>query len=216
RRSNTSSQFEDAAYDGFHRLLDWKPVQHGYISGGLLIVPLADKQLQESYLMELARTLVDARDSDLWHTLVRIANDGEYYENLRIAIQDAIELIEKLVNAPQDKIQQLVQDSQQGDLYYAIPLLSFMYRDVMKDYFMYTSGDVEQYSFRALLTNYARSLYPISSALPIGDGYTEFPFIVFRSFMLKEARERMFDDSYLLISHEMNVLNMLLSYKRKI
>ncbi len=209
-----SSRFEDAAYNGFHRLLDWEPLQFGYISGGLLIVPLADKKLQENYLMQLATKLVNVRDSELWRKMMRIAGDADYYENLRTAIQEAIELIELLAKAPPDKTQQLVQDSQQGDLYYAIPILSFMYRDVMKDYFLHTPTNIEQYGFRILLTSYLRGLYPISTALPIGDGYEKFPFIVFRSFTLPEARSRMFADNYLLISHEMNVLNMLLSYRK--
>ncbi len=210
-----SSRFEDAAYNGFDRLLDWEPFQNGYISSGLLIVPLAEKKLQERYLMELATRLVNVRDSELWRKMQRIAADPEYYENLRTSIQEAIELIELLAKAPQNRTQQLIQDSQQGDLYYAIPLLSFMYRNVMKDYFSNTPGDIEQYAFRTILTNYMRSLYPISTTLPIGDGYAEFPFIVFRSFTLKEARSRLFADNYLLISHEMNVLNMLLSYRRQ-
>jgi hypothetical protein len=37
--------------------------------------------------------------------------------------------------------------------------------------------------------------------------------VVFRSFNLKEVRNKLFSDTYLFISHEMNVLNMLLSYK---
>lgn len=213
-RTTFSSRFEDAAYNGFHELLDWGPFQPGYTSGGLLIVPLADKKMQESYLMQVATRLVHMKDSELWQKMQRIANNPEYYENLRIALQDALELITLLARSSPEKTQQFIQDSQQGDLYYAIPLLSFMYHDVMKDYFLHSTGDVEQHAFRAILASYIRSLYPVTTVLPIGDGYREFPFIVFRSFMLSEARSRMFADNYLLISHEMNVLNMLLSYRK--
>jgi hypothetical protein len=58
-----------------------------------------------------------------------------------------------------------------------------------------------------------RALYPVSTVLPIGDRYREFPFIVFRCFSLQEARHKLFTDSYLFTSNELNVLNMLLSAK---
>ncbi len=39
----------------------------------------------------------------------------------------------------------------------------------------------------------------------------EFPFLVFRSFHLAEARKKLFTDHYLFLSHEFNILNLLLS-----
>ncbi|HKV02598.1 MAG TPA: hypothetical protein VJQ26_10765, partial [Ktedonobacteraceae bacterium] len=42
-RTTFSTTFADAAYDGFDRLLAWQPIEAGYISGDLLIVPFAEK-----------------------------------------------------------------------------------------------------------------------------------------------------------------------------
>ncbi len=143
-----------------------------------------------------------------------ISKNPDYPQNLRIAIKDAIELLTLLAEAPPDKTQQLVEDSQNMDQYYALPLLTFMHGDVMKDYFSHENRDADQLAFNTILTSYIRNLYPVTNVLPIGDGYREFPFVVFRSFNLKEARRKMFADSYLFISNEMNVLNLLLSYKK--
>jgi hypothetical protein len=66
-----------------------------------------------------------------------------------------------------------------------------------------------------LLASYIRALYPADSLLPIGRSYDAFPFILFRSLNLGEARRKMFTDKYLFMSHEVNILNMLLSGKEE-
>ena len=195
-------------------MLEWDPLELGFIAGGLLIVSLADKIMQERYLMQLASKLKITKESDLWQEMKSIRANREYAPSLHTAIQDAIELIEKIASASPEKTQQLVEDSQQGDQYYALPLFTFMYRDLMKKYFSQKKSEIQQLAFRAILTSYIKNLYPVTTVLPIGDGYREFPFIVFRSFTFKEARNKMFADIYLLISNEMNVLNMILSYKK--
>jgi hypothetical protein len=88
-----------------------------------------------------------------------------------------------------------------------------MYEDVLKDYFHRGDDEPEEATFRDVLAEYMRVLYPVSTVLPIGDRYREFPFLVFRCFSLQEARHKLFTDSYLFTSNELNVLNMLLSTK---
>jgi len=39
-----------------------------------------------------------------------------------------------------------------------------------------------------------------------------FPFIIFKSYALGEMRYKMFADKYLLVSNELNILNLLLSH----
>lgn len=214
-RTSFSSKFEDAVFNGLHKLLEWEPMELGYISGGLLIVPIINKKVQERYLLKVEEKLREAKDSTLWQALKRICVNGEYPESLQSAAKDALDLLELLNKTSPEKIQQLMQDSQHADQYYAFPLLTFMHSEMMKRYFNCEKGEQEEPAFKSLLTAYIHTLYPVTDILPIGESYRDFPFILFRSFNLKEVRHKIFADTYLCISNEMNVLNMLLAYRQE-
>ncbi len=211
--STMTTRFTDAAYNGLHSLLDWKPIEPGYLAGGLLIVSAGQKQLQEQYQMLLTDKLRKTKGSDLYRQMKSIYASKDYPPSLHSSMGKALELINVLNTASPEKTQRFTQDSWNPDQYYAIPLLAFLQEAVLKEHFSEISEEPEENSFRWLLAAYARTLYPIRSILPIGDEYEEFPFILFRSFNLKEVRNRIFLDTHLLISNEMNVLNMLLAYR---
>ncbi len=139
-----------------------------------------------------------------------ISRRKSYPENLRSAIKDAIELVNRL-NEEVNKTQKLEQFSQNSDQYYALPLFTFISGEVLKEYFTNEPEEPEYERFRDILATYIRLLYPVNNILPIGDGYREFPFVLFRSYSLKEIRKKSFTDKYLLTSNELNVLNLILS-----
>jgi hypothetical protein len=207
------TRFTDAVYNGLHHLLTWEPIEPGYIAGSLLIVPAGQKQLQERYLLQLAEKLRKARGSDLYQQMRHIYASDDYPPSLHNAMGKALELLDLLNDASPEKTQQFTQDSWNADQYYALPLLAFLQEAILKEHFSEAPEEPEENSFRWLLAASAYTFYPITSILPIGDEYEEFPFILFRSFNLKEIRHRIFSDTHLLISNEMNVLNMLLSYR---
>lgn len=211
--STLTTRFTDAVYNGLHHLLTWKPIELGYLAGGLLIVPAEQKQLQERYLLQLGEKLQKAKGSELYRRMQYIASSDEYTPSLVSAMRKALELLDKLNEASPEITQLLTQDSRNPDQYYTLPLLAFIQQGILKQHFSEAPEEPEENSFRWLLSAYTRTLYPVTSVLPIGDDYEEFPFLLFRSFNLKEIRERIFSDTHLLISNEMNVLNMLLSYR---
>ena len=149
-------------------------------------------------------------DSKLWRDMKFISSDLNYPENLRSAIKNAIELINKL-NFGAQKSQRFEQKTQRFDQYYAFPLFSFIAGDVLKAYFDSKQEEPEDNRFRDILAAYIRNLYPVGNVLPIGNQYPEFPFVVFRSYSLEEMRLKMFTGKYLLNSNELNVLNMILA-----
>ena len=165
--------------------------------------------------MQLAEKLQQAKGSELYRRMQYIAFSDEYPPSLVSAMRKALELLDKLNDASPEITQLLTQDSRNPDQYYTLPLLAFIQEAILKQHFSEMSEEPEENSFRWLLATYARTLYPITSVLPIGDDYEEFPFLLFRSFNLKEVRNRIFSDTHLLISNEMNVLNILLSYKNE-
>ncbi|MGB6297515.1 MAG: ATP-binding protein [Rivularia sp. (in: cyanobacteria)] len=191
------------------KLLDFGNLELAYISGSLLVVPIPKNTLEETYQMRVLDIATYANEQ-LWQNMQIISRRKSYPENLRSAIKDAIELINKLKEEV-DKTQKLEQFSQNSDQYYALPLFTFISGEILKEYFKNLTEEPEDKRFRDILAIYIRLLYPVNNILPIGDGYREFPFVLFRSYSLGEIRKKSFTDKYLLTSNELNVLNLILS-----
>lgn len=137
-----------------------------------------------------------------------IKNSSHYPETLRHLMQDAIELINTLREEPH-KTQYFEQNSHYLDRYYAIPLFTFISSETLSQH-TNICDEPEDQRFRDILGSYISSIYPVNNVLPIGHKYKDFPFVVFRSYSLNEMRNKIFTDKYLLNSHELNVLNLIL------
>ena len=150
-------------------------------------------------------------------SLSSITFDTRYPESDRMLMKEAKKFLEQLKKMAVGKTSYYEQETDHIDQHYAIPLLALIAHKEMKAYFESKPEDEESSAgpFRSLLSNYVRTLYPADSILPIGMSYNDFPFVVFRSFNLQEARRKMFTDKYLFMSHELNILNMLLASKEE-
>lgn len=214
--STFSSDFFNAVCKGFDHLLELPPLEIGYLAGGMLIVPVADRFMKEIYRTGLEEVLKQQGSKhNLFADMDDLSRNRRYPESLRVAMRDAIALVQKLKEMSPNTTPYYEQESQHTDQHYAFPLVTFLAYEAMKEYFGHApiEDDLEKRSFRSLLLSYIYNLYPADSFLPIGKNYGEFPFVIFRSFNLSEARQRMFTDKYLFTSHEFNILNMLLSGK---
>ncbi|MBP0008638.1 helicase-related protein [Roseofilum sp. Belize Diploria] len=217
--SYISEEFKDRFLEfsqpDLSRLIDFPPLETGYFQGNLLMVPLGDRVVSETYTLFLD-LILDRRTDDLWKNLKYISNSkSDYPENLKFATRSAIDLIDE-IRKTQNKSQHYEQQSEQLDRYYALPLLTFVAREQMKAYL--AEGDRTPFldtTFRYILECYVRSLYPVDNILPIGDRYEDFPFIIFNSYSLGDIRQQRFTDRYLLNSHELNILNLVLSQDKK-
>ncbi|MBD1212230.1 MAG: helicase, partial [Dolichospermum circinale Clear-D4] len=205
-QENFNNKFLEVAKT-FDKLLDFQPPELGYIHGSLLIVPTSN--MEESYQMRLL-DIQKYANTVLWENLKSISKSKIYPESLTYAVRNAMELVERLRNAPQ-KTQKFIQRSQHHDQYYALPLFAFISGKVMKEYFENETQEPEDQRFKDILSSYVRLLYPVGNILPIGHKYQEFPFVVFRSYSLEEIRNKVFTEKYLLNSHELNILNLILS-----
>ncbi len=190
-------------------LLELGKIQPGYIIGGILIVPITDKILKENYLIAL-EDIIKYTPDHIFKQMYLISKSPSYPDNLRSAIKDAIELVEKL-REPTNKSQRFEQYSRHFDQYYALPLFAFIAATAMKKYFAENPEEPEDKRFRDILAGYIRQLYPVGNILPIDHRYSEFPFVIFRSYNLAEIRTKIFQDQYILNSYELNVLNLILS-----
>jgi hypothetical protein len=204
-----SSKEFPQTYSSLDELLNFGKIELGYISGGLLVVPISENVLEETYQMSLL-DITNYANEDLWRKMQYISHNSSYPESLQSAIKDAIELASKLRDGV-NTTQKFEQSSKYSDRYYAFPLFAFMSVDAMREYFSSNPEEPKEESFRDILATYIRTLYPVGNIFPIGHNYQDFPFVVFRSYSLDEMRQKMFTDKYLLSSNELNVLNLILS-----
>lgn len=212
-REDFTRNFTEICQNNLVSLLDYGNMEPGIIWGNLLLVPLADQNLEEKYQMRLCEQIRKYVTNDLRQKMDAIGNNRNLYpENLRSSIKGVKQLFE-ILDKEVDKSQTFEQQSKRFDRYYAIPLYTFINHQELEQYWKNEPAEPEDRKFRQILSNYAHSIFPISNVLPIGDKYQEFPFIVFRSYSLEEMREKMFTDKYLLTSNELNVLNLILSKK---
>lgn len=211
-----NQKFEEAITKGLDRLLQFPPLEVGYVSGGLLTVPILNKAMQEKYWLRMEKAEKHGEKTyDLLGTMYALSKDREYPESMQMALRDAIALMQALKDMKTGKIPYYEQESYHTDQHYTIPLVTFLAADVMKEFFANKreNKDSPEETFRSLLGAYVQRLYPTNSLLPLGEGYDDFPFVVFRSLNLGEVRSKMFTGKYLFMSHEFNIINMLLSSK---
>lgn len=198
---------------GLDKLLDFGKIERGHITGNLLVVPIENQRLEETYEMRWEEQIRRVANNDeLLRQMKRIINGKDYPENLGSGIKNvAMELIKLLRGEGIDRTQWFELNSENLDQYYAIPLFAFISGEVMREYFKEEPEEEEETEFRNLLSRYVHYLYPAYNTLPIGRKYRDFPFVIFRSYSLEQMRENVFSDRYLLTSNELNVLNLILS-----
>lgn len=204
-------EFSQLIKKGFHQLIKLGKLEQGYINGSLLIVPIANHKLAETYEMRLIDIATHGNE-EILNQMLAISLNKNYPKSLRTAIKKSIELLDKL-RENNGKTQFYQQDSQQRDQYYALPLFAFITGEIMSEYFATEPEEAEDERFRNILATYIHNLYPADHTLPIGYRYRNFPFVVFRSYSLEQMREKIYTDRYLLTSNELNVLNLILSQK---
>jgi len=200
--------FSAKIQDSFAQLLDFSVIETGYINGSLLIVPLQAKKVEENYQMRIEK-LKNFNNGQLINDLKSIYLSENTPENLKSALKEALNFVDILEEEPL-KTQNLEQSSQYDDQYYLFPLFTFISPEIMKDYFSSNEEEPEDLRFKDILEAYIRALYPVSEVLPIGYKYQDFPFLLFRSYSLKELRNKLFTDKYLLTSNELNIINLIL------
>jgi hypothetical protein len=205
--------FESKVDDNLASLLHLEKLEDCYILGNLLIVPLADQLMREKYELRHQETI---NNEQFFNNLLAIYYQVDYPLALRIAASSAIELLNQLQSQKDKNMTQILeQTSQRFDQYYAIPLFTLTSQAVMKEYFSRKTAntETEENSFRFCLETYLKTRLPITNVLPIGFVYEEFPFLVFTSYSFNQFRDKLFTDRQLFISHELNILNLILSYQ---
>ncbi len=202
---NIRQEFIKPIDGSLDNLLNFPPIQAGYVAGSLLLVPLVDKKVEEVY-----RLKIDEQTINLAEILSELQQEHYLSESTKALIRKTLQLVEEL-EQQKHRHQRLEQDSQYPDQYYAVPLFIFLVGDVFSVYFSNQEIEPEDQRFRQLLEFYVNSIFSIGQVAPIGYKYEKFPFLFFRSYSLREMRNKSFSDKYLMNSKELNILNLILA-----
>ncbi len=209
---STPERLLDLLDRGGKGFLAYDPLQEAHVAGGLLIVPTHDAPIDVTHRFSLAEVIKTHITPDLRKNLYSIlGNRGQYTPNTHGGVKLFLDLIDQLESAASS--QELRQSGTRLHAYYAIPLTAFIAREVYQTYCHSRKGKDREgdLPFKEVLHHALRARYPVETVLPIGDRYGAFPYLTFTSTDLESLRLRPYERGYLLMSAEMNVLNMLLA-----
>ena len=208
-REGTPDRLLRALDHGCAVLLEGRPLQKGLVSGELLIMPV-ESAIAIAHISQLGtvigRWITDDARRKLWAII--LATD-EYPRALISGLRSFVDIVEEFLSA--ESTQRLTKTDQRDDLYYAAPLLAFVVRDALTGPWEPDDEEGTLIPLRTLLRGHVQALYPSGNYLPISGSYRAFPFVLFSSPDLRGIRRKMFSGRYMLMSHELNVLDMLLS-----
>ncbi len=207
-------EFRECVRTGFSGLLNWQCWEDAYVCGSMLIAPIVGRSMYEDYWLQVDELMrKESGAEELLQCIDDLSRDRRYSQNLQMALRDAHTLLKEIKSYQGSRGQHYQQESKHKDQHCAIPIVSFLTYPAILQYFSQKPEYEEkpERSFRTLLLAYIRRFCSAESVLPLAKHYDEFPFLIFRSLSLKEARSKIFTGNYLFMSHEMNILNMMLT-----
>ena len=191
-----------------------------YIDGSLLIMPMNNRTVKVSYKIDPYSQIGKTATQEFKNALTKISQD--YPGNLKNEAFLAIDFIENLQENA-GVTQHLSDSTNFSDQYLAVPLHFLLADRTLKEAFVESqnkealkgaagdSNSALSHNFRVLLESYVKVLYPASDFLPIGDGYADFPWVIFKSYDLVQMRRSLFSANYCLNSRSLNLLNLILA-----
>lgn len=180
-----------------------------YMDGSLLIVPMNNNTVTSRYSIDPYSQIRQYATPNFINALETISREN-YPEDLKNEISLAIDFIAHLLQN-EGNTQQLNDSSNFSDQYFAVPLHFLVADETLKRTFAENENSPVSNDFRMLLERYVKALYPANDFLPIGNGFVDFPFVIFKSYDLTQIRRSLFSANYFLNSHSLNLLNLILS-----
>ncbi|MEH1965389.1 ATP-binding protein [Nostoc sp.] len=180
-----------------------------YMDGSLLIIPMNNHTVTSRYSIDPYSQIRSYITANFRNALKNISQ-GDYSENIKNEILFAIDFIEHLLQN-EGNTQQISDSSNFSDQYLAIPIHFLLKDEILQSSFIGDANSLMSYDFRILLERYIKALYPANDFLPIGNGYPDFPWVIFKSYDLAQIRRSLFKANYFLNSRSLNLLNLILS-----
>jgi len=183
-------------------------LERGFVAGELLVVPADAVSVTHVARLDsvIQRHLTPSVRAKMWAI---VHNKKRYPDGLRTGLRDFASIVDEFMDA--DRTQHLAKVERRDDMYYAVPMLAYVARELLQGEWHTTLDDDSSVGLRDLLVGQVHPLYPSENYLPLGGDYGAFPFILFTSHDLRSIREKMHTGRYMLMSTELNLLDMLLA-----
>ncbi|MGK7956054.1 MAG: helicase C-terminal domain-containing protein, partial [Crocosphaera sp.] len=138
-------------FNRLDKFLDFGNVETSHLTGNLLVVPINNQTLEETYQMRLEEQIRKFANNELFKEMLEIISKSkDYPPNLTSSMKSALEFIGLLKGDKGDinTTQKFEQNSQNLDQYYALPLFVFMSGELMSEYFKTEPEEEEETEFR--------------------------------------------------------------------
>ena len=180
-----------------------------YVDGSLLLVPMNNNTVTSLYRFDPYSQVSKYATPEFINALGNITRKN-YPEDIKNEISVALDFIQEL-KQNEEITQQLSDSSNFSDQYFAVPLHFLVADETLRRSFTEESANSSvSYKFRMLLERYVKALYPATDFLPIGNGFVDFPWVIFKSYDLAQIRRGLFRANYFLNSRSLNLLNLIL------
>ncbi len=183
-------------------------LERGFMAGEVLMVPTNTVAVTHVARLDtvIRRHLTREVRAKMWAI---IHNKKRYPDGLRTGLRDFVSVVEEFMDA--ERTQHLAKVERRDDMYYAVPVLAYVARDLLQGEWNSTPDEDSGVGLRDLLVGQVHPLYPSENYLPLNGDYGAFPFVLFTSNDLRGIREKMHTGRYMLMSTELNLLDMLLA-----
>ena len=192
-------------------LLDIEITPQVYIDSSLLIMPMNDCTVKSSYSIDPYEQILNYVTPEFINALNKIGQ-GNYSQSLKNEICFTLDFFEHLMQN-EGNTQQISDSTNFSDQYAAIPLHFLVMDETLNSYFTGDENSPESQEFRSLLERYVKALYPATDFLPIGEGFVNFPWVIFKSYDLTQIRRSLFSANYFINSRSLNLMNLILARK---
>jgi len=180
-----------------------------YVDGSLLLVPMNNNTVTSLYRFDPYSQVSKYATPEFINALENIWRKN-YPQDIKNEIYFALDFIQKL-KQNEEITQQLSDSSNFSDQYFAVPLHFLVADETLRRSFTEESENSPvSHRFRMLLERYVKALYPATDFLPIGNGFVDFPWVIFKSYDLAQIRRGLFRANYFLNSRSLNLLNLIL------
>jgi hypothetical protein len=188
-------------------------IEGAYTLGSLLLVPLDGRQLETIHSMDLDDAIALSRDPKTGEAMRSLFGRRQAFApSLIDGLKDFQELLAELADTERSQRMEHLGAPPSG--YYVLPLAAFVAKESIARHceeLALPEHGQEGYALRDVLMSYVRDAYPLDTVLPIGSAYRRVPFLVVTSQDLAALRAKRFRLGHALMSHEMNLLTLLLA-----
>lgn len=196
------NKFYEIIKKDIYLLLDFNPVKSFCIIGDLVIFKSSDEVNMKINLLN--DVIFNELEKNLLNKILRLIMNNNTLDNTKSILNKIYYLLKHYIDNEKGSMNFNLIDKKE-DFFVAFALANILFENEFIENFK--NKDEE---YKDVLVNFIRSYFSLSGILPIGINYFNLGYIAFRSSNLEPIRKNSFNESYMLVSSEINMINLIL------